>query len=92
MGRFSYFGNTISIDIDVEDVLNQIADNDIIEYVNDNNLIEESKEITANSEQQLVSVIEYVMNHNGQTSISRTKEELKKYVCDIIDYWHKSVN
>lgn len=82
-----YYGNRISIEIDAEDILDQIPDDDILAYVEENNLID--KEINANDEPELVSLIEYVMNKR-YTVIPRTKEELKKYICETIDYWHKS--
>lgn len=88
--RHSYFGNTLTIDIDPESILNQLDDEDIVAYVEDNNLIASESDLSSiTSEEQLVSHISYVMNGNGTTNIPRTKTELKEYICNLIDFYHK---
>lgn len=88
--RHSYFGHTLTIDIDPESILNQLDDEDIIAYVEDNNLIDSEPDLySITSEEQLVSHISYVMNGNGSINIQRTKSELKEYIYNLIDFHHK---
>lgn len=87
---------SISVEVYPVDILNELDEDDIIDYVKENGLLSKSDfddedcvSSDVKDESELVLLIERFMSRGLPKVIPRTKTELKEYVCEIIEYWRK---
>lgn len=89
------YSRSISVDIDIDDVLNNIDDEDLKDYVLNNDVVtaaDFSDNITDNLEsaanniehKDLYTFLQYCRNV-GCTHITRSKSEMKEWINEIID-------
>lgn len=84
----SFRSRYVSVDIDATDVLNELDEDEIIDYCQEHGISISVEDETNDdfSEKDLVNLIEQFMN-KGITNIPRNKQEMKKYICDLIDFY-----
>lgn len=103
----STYRGSVSVDVDINDVLDNIDETDIISYCKEHDINLENNddcnydyEITIDdidfdhiSDEEVYQFIKYAMN--GKTrgkDFPRTKKEMKEYCNELIDFYNHSVD